>query len=83
MLSPTPGARVHINGVLVPAGEEMALPDKGQEGERETGTPGDRPRECGGKLRRDYRVVFGSRHYFRVDCPFQNPASLGTYTCKI
>ncbi|CAM9423277.1 unnamed protein product [Ectocarpus sp. 8 AP-2014] len=79
VLSPTPGARVYINGILISADEEMALPDKGQEGEREIGTPGDRPGQCGGELRRDYRVVFGSRHYFRVDCPFQYPATVGNH----
>ncbi|CAN0361283.1 unnamed protein product, partial [Ectocarpus sp. 12 AP-2014] len=77
VLSPTPGARVHINGVLISADEEVAWSDKGQEGEREMGTPGDRPGQCGGELRRDYRVVFGSRHYFRVDCPFQHPSTVG------
>ncbi|CAM9137560.1 unnamed protein product [Ectocarpus sp. 4 AP-2014] len=77
VLSPTPGARVHINGVPISTGEEVALPDKGQEGEREMGTPGDRPGQCGGELRRDDRVVFGSRHYFRVDCPFQYPSTVG------
>ncbi|CAN0092862.1 unnamed protein product [Ectocarpus sp. 6 AP-2014] len=77
VLHPTPGARVHINGVLISADEEMALPDKEQEGEREIETPGDLPGQCGGELRRDYRVVLGSRHYFRVDCPVQHPSTVG------
>lgn len=58
VLAPTPGARVHVNGVLIPAPKEMpglgvsVVPPPGPE----------KVLVC-----QDSRVVFGRRHFFRLD----------------
>lgn len=67
ILNPLPGARVHINGVLISAGAEAFLCE-GTEGKCGVPPPGFGHEQGGGMLQRDCRVLFGSRHFFRVHC---------------
>lgn len=69
VLTPLSGARVHINGIAISAGAEALAYHGEEEGVREMSSPGfghdHDHRE--GVLRQDYRVLFGSRHFFRVE----------------
>lgn len=79
VLTPLFGARVHINGIVVSAGAETLVSHNG-EGRSEVSSPGLRQNHDhrGGVLRQDYRVLFGSRHFFRVECNKGLPSAPGT-----
>lgn len=71
-----PGASVRVNGALVSAGTEaLAIEERDVEGTASLASGGCE--RLGGVLDQDYRVLFGSRHFFRVDCGRIPPP--GTY----
>ncbi|CAM9171464.1 unnamed protein product, partial [Scytosiphon promiscuus] len=67
VLTPMPGACVRINGVPLGVDSE-ALAGQGQDAESGVLSPVTGCNEGGGVLHHNYRVLFGSRHFFRVDC---------------
>lgn len=69
MLTPMLGARVHINGVLVPNAEASSL--------REGGDGQAAPELGRAVLAPDCRIVFGRRHFFRLDVSTEHALASG------
>lgn len=73
-LVPMVGACVHVNGVSIPAAEELLAvhvaedPNPGMEASSTAGVAGETCNALGRTiLNRNCRVVFGRRHFFRLD----------------
>eukprot|EP00903_Cladosiphon_okamuranus_P016262 g14998.t1 len=71
VLTPLSGASVHINGIAISVGAEAIASRSEDERKCSPGLGHDHGHDHNhqrGVLRQDYRVLFGSRHFFRVEC---------------